>query len=176
MPLLTLVFFTHGIFASVQDASVDALAISLVPHQVMGRLNAFMGGGFLAGISFGAAVLSTMLHSYNFTIAVCVQSLTLLLFTILTFFIKLDAADPLLPSFSSAKREASQGDNPELKVVFTNLWKGMTDKSSFRIFCIIAGTYTCLSIFIRSFSFYLLHSLKWQDNPLLYYRAAGGAS
>jgi PAT family beta-lactamase induction signal transducer AmpG len=58
LSLLMFVFFTHSIFASIQDASVDAMAISLVPKNEMGRLNAFMRGGFLAGISFGAVINS----------------------------------------------------------------------------------------------------------------------
>jgi len=164
--LLTVVFFTHSIFASVQDASVDAMAISVVPKNERGRLNAFMRGGFLSGISFGAAALSFILHRYNFTAAVAIQSLILLLFTIITFFIKLDAADPLFPSLASIKPRAVDESNPKLKVVFTNLWRGITAQKSFSFFCIIAGAYTCFSIFIRSFSFHMIHELKWPDNQL----------
>lgn len=166
LSLLTVVFFTHSIFASVQDASVDAMAISVVPKNERGRLNAFMRGGFLSGISFGAAALSFILHRYSFTAAVTVQSLVLLTFTIITFFIKLDASDPLFPSFASIKPKAIDESNPKLKVVFINLWKGITAQKSFRFFCIIAGAYTCFSIFIRSFSFHMIHELKWPDNQL----------
>lgn len=166
LPLLTTVFFIHSIFASIQDASVDAMAISVVPKHERGRLNAFMRGGFLSGISFGAAGLSFILHRYSFTTAVSVQSLTLLLFTILTFFIKLDAADLLFPSLASLKPRAIDTSNPKLKLVFTRLWKGFTEQTSFQFFCIIAGAYTCFSIFIRSFNFHLIHELKWKDNQL----------
>lgn len=166
LSLLTLVFFTHSIFASIQDASVDAMAISLVPKNEMGRLNAFMRGGFLAGVSFGAAVLSFTLHKFNFTMAVYVQSLTLLLFTIVTFFIKLDPSDPLLPTRDSIRPRRADENNPKLKEIFRNLWRGVAEPKSFRIFCIIAATYTCFSIFIRSYSFHLIHELKWHDNQL----------
>ncbi len=165
LPLLTLVFFTHSIFASIQDASVDALAISLVPKNEMGRLNAFMRGGFLAGVSFGAAVLSMALHKFGFLTAVLIQSLTLLFFTVVTFFIKLDPADPLLPSFGN-KQPRHLEDNPSVKEIFNNLWRGISEPKSFRIFGIIAGAYMCFSIFIRSFSFHLIHQLRWADNDL----------
>src|SRR3712207_6950484 len=48
----------RSVFASVQDASVDAMAIDVVPVAQRGRLNAFMRAGILWGISFGAAALS----------------------------------------------------------------------------------------------------------------------
>lgn len=166
LPLLTLVFFTHSIFASIQDASVDAMAISVVPKNEMGRLNAFMRGGLLFGVSVGAALLSFILHKYSFTVAVFVQSLILLIFTIITFFIKLDASDLLFPSKAALKPKVMDGSNPKLKVVFINLWKGITEHKSLRLFCIIAGAYTCFSIFIRSFNFHLIHELKWPDNRL----------
>ncbi len=166
LSLLMFVFFTHSIFASIQDASVDAMAISLVPKNEMGRLNAFMRGGFLAGISFGAAVLSLILHRYSFTAAVFVQSVILLVFTIITFFVKIDSTDALFPSLKTIKPRAVSENNPKLKEVFTNLWKGITELKSFRLFCIIAGAYTCFSIFIRSFNFHLIHELKWPDKQL----------
>ena len=166
LPLLTGLLFTHSIFASIQDASVDAMAISVVPKNEMGRLNAFMLRGFLSGISFGAAALSFILHKYSFTVAAGVQSFMLLLFTVLTFFIKLDPADPILPTKARAKMNHVHRSNPVLKEIFAKLWRGITEPSSFGLFCILAGAYTCFSIFIRSFSFHLIHELKWGDNEL----------
>ena len=48
--LLGLTFLIHSTVASVQDASVDAMAISTIPEHERGRINAFMRGGFLAGM------------------------------------------------------------------------------------------------------------------------------
>src|SRR5690348_11702052 len=41
------IFCVHSVFASVQDASVDATAISIVPVTEQGRANAFMRAGYL---------------------------------------------------------------------------------------------------------------------------------
>jgi PAT family beta-lactamase induction signal transducer AmpG len=166
LSLMSLVFFTHSIFASVQDASVDAMAISLVPHEEKGRLNAFMRGGFLIGVSFGAAALAFVLHKYSFYLAALIQSITLLFFTVLTFFIKLDEHDPLLPSFAHKNKLPLDEKNPSVREVFKDLWQGMTEKYSLRTFGIIALVYLCSSIFIRSYSYHLIQVLKWPSHEV----------
>lgn len=166
LSLMSLVFFTHSIFASVQDASVDAMAISLVPDQEKGRLNAFMRGGFLIGMSFGAAFLAYVLHKAGFHLAALIQSVTLLVFTIITFFIKLEETDPLLPSFSHKNKLPSDEQNPSVKKVFKDLWNAMTGKLSLQTFGIIALVYTCSSIFVRSYSYHLIHVLQWPSHKV----------
>jgi len=166
LTLLSIVFFTHSIFASVQDASVDAMAISIVPHEEKGRLNAFMRGGFLIGMAFGSAVLAYILHAYGFYLASLIQSLTLLFFTVLTFFTKLDPHDPLLPSFSHKNRLPQGEKNPLVKKVFKDLWRGMTEKYSLRTFGIISLVYLCGSIFLQSYSYHLISVLKWPSQEV----------
>ena len=101
LSLLGVVFFVHSVFASIQDASVDAIAISVVPVAERGRVNAFMRAGSLAGWAVGGAALSYLLHHGGFGRAAWVQSLALLAFTALTFFIKLERTDRLLPHFGA---------------------------------------------------------------------------
>ena len=174
--LMSAVFFTHSIFASVQDASVDAIAIFIVPEKERGRVNAFMRGGYLLGISFGAAVLSVMLHRYGFAAAAWVQSLTLLAFTVLTFFVKLDRHDPLLPSRSRPRKVQQEPEhNPALARLFKELYRGMTERSSLRIFGIIALVYLCTSIFIRAFSYHIIHVLKWPDQEVSVLQGSWGS-
>jgi len=122
-----LMFCLHSVFASIQDASVDAIAISVVPEAERGRVNAFMRGGFLLGSSLGAAALATMLHRYDFFWAACTQSAALLVFTILTFFIRLDHDDQLLPRFGASAARAAQASTgtPSLGWLFGELWRAM---------------------------------------------------
>lgn len=166
---LTAIFFTHSIFASVQDASVDATAISIVPVKEQGRVNAFMRSGLLLGVAVGAAGLSIILHYYGFYYAAACQSLLLLLFTVLTYITKIDRSDSYLPSFNMKKQDRiarKQAENPHLKWLFKRLYKGIVHQNSLRVFGLIALVYLCLSIFIRSFSFHLIHNLHWDDNQL----------
>lgn len=169
LSLMSVVFFIHSNFASVQDASVDAIAISIVPDAERGRVNAFMRGGYLMGIAVGSAGLSTVLHYFGFFSAALVQSALLLIMTALTFIIRLDHTDGYIPSFNfrkSVKTEIDTPDNPKLKWLFKQLYAGITEKRSLQTFGAIALVYTCNSIFIRSFSFHLIHNLHWADNSV----------
>lgn len=46
LTLMTAVFFTHSIFASVQDASVDAIAIEILQKDERGSVNGIHEGRF----------------------------------------------------------------------------------------------------------------------------------
>ncbi|RYE22119.1 MAG: MFS transporter [Sphingobacteriaceae bacterium] len=174
--LLGLMFFIHSCFASVQDASVDAMAIFLVPEAERGRVNAFMRGGFLMGIAIGAAGLSSVLHAYNFASAVMVQSALLLFFTILFFFTKLDRHDLLLPSFGNHHLPVNNNtETLSLKILFNQLFAGLFQKKSLQTFGVIAATYFCFSVFIRSYSYYLIHNLKWPDQDVSVLQGSWGS-
>ena len=169
LTLMSIVFFIHSNFASVQDASVDAIAISIVPDAERGRVNAFMRGGYLMGIAVGSAGLSTVLHYYGFFYAALAQSALLLVMTALTFMIRLDTADGYIPTLkfrNSIKEVPHNDDNPQLKWLFKQLYNGIMQKRSLQTFGAIALVYTCHSIFIRSFSFHLVHNLHWSDNSV----------
>nr|WP_246455499.1 MFS transporter [Hymenobacter citatus] len=165
LPLLGGLFCLHSIFASIQDASVDAIAISVVPEVERGRVNAFMRGGFLLGSSLGAAALSTVLHRYGFFWAALAQSVTLLLFTVLTFFIRLDHNDQLIPRFGARRAAPTQSntDNPSVAWLFAELWRAVREPHSLRLFGIIAGAYLCASIFGWAYNYHLIHTLHWSD-------------
>ena len=168
--LMSVIFFTHSLFASIQDTSVDAISISVVPEQERGRVNAFMRGGFLLGTSFGAAVLSTLLHTYSFYAAALVQSISLGVLTLVFFFTKIDRHDPLLPAWGKRQvlpdGHTPEQDNPSVKWLFKELWAGMTTKISLRIFGLLAIAYLCFSVFIESFTFYMIRTLHWQDKDV----------
>ncbi len=167
--LVMMVFCCHSIFASIQDASVDGTAIAITPEQERGRLNAYMRVGMLLGIAVGAAGLSTILHIYSFHTAALCQSAILLALTLLTYITKIDRSDSYLPvpgHTAYAKAELQEGENPNLKWLFHQLYKGIVHRDSLGVFGIIALVYLCLSIFTRSFNFQLIHTLRWSDNQL----------
>jgi len=170
LTLLGLVFFVHSVFASIQDASVDAIAISVVPVAERGRVNAFMRAGSLAGWAMGGAALSYLLHHGGFGRAALVQSLVLLAFTVLTFFIKLERTDHLLPQFGAGQRPdqpvLSEEENPSLGWLFRELWRSMVEKHSIRAFAIIILSYLAASLFGNAYTFYLIHSLRWADTQV----------
>lgn len=176
LTLMSSIFFIHSIFASIQDASVDATAISVVPQTQRGRINAFMRGGFLFGVAIGSALLSYVLHAAGFMYAVLLQSALLLMFTIITFFIKINPHDRLLPSFSKQQtHDVTVKESPHLKTLFRKLFSGIIQSASLRNFGIIAVVYLCFSIFIRGYTYHLIHVLKWPDQSVSVLQGSWGS-
>lgn len=179
--LMSAVFFIHSVFASIQDASVDAIAISVVPVAERGRVNAFMRGGFLLGWAMGGAALAWVLHHGGFGRAALAQSLALLALTALTFFIKLERTDRLLPRFGRGQRPAAPGQpeaeaNPPLGWLFSELWRSMVEKHSLRAFAIIFLAYLGGSLFNNAYTFHLIHTLHWADAEVSVQQGALGSS
>ncbi|MEJ7587675.1 MAG: MFS transporter [Ferruginibacter sp.] len=167
IPLLSFVFFIHSIFASIQVASVDAMAISIAPPDERGKLNGAMRGGLLIGVAFGSAVLSYVLHEYSFRSAAIIQTVMLFFFSGLFFFTKLDRLDSYLP-LPGTKRKHLVGDNgnPDLKLLFKRIYTGITNQKSLHYIVVVAAVYFCSSVFIRSYTFHLINVLKWPDKSV----------
>ncbi|MBA2540391.1 MAG: MFS transporter [Deltaproteobacteria bacterium] len=69
--------FTANVFASLQDVSVDALAVDLLPEKERGFANGLMYGGSYLGVIFGGAVLSTIAGREGLSSAMITQGLVL---------------------------------------------------------------------------------------------------
>lgn len=175
--IITLIFVTHSIAASVQDAAVDATAISIVPESQMGKTNAFMRLGMLLGTAIGAAGFSSILHAYGFFYAALCQSLLLLLFTMITYLIKINRDDSYAISTSNHVMRFNNVEevNPGMNWLFKQLFRGIVRKNSLQTFILIALVYLCLSVFIRSLSFHLIHNLHWNDNQLSVLQGSWGS-
>ncbi|HVF27655.1 MAG TPA: MFS transporter, partial [Pyrinomonadaceae bacterium] len=165
---LAAVFFIHSVFASLQDASVDAMAISIIPETDRGRVNAFMRGGMLFGSGVGAAGMAYLIRNSGFFYAALAQSVTLLGMTAITFFIKEKSGDALLPWSLRSRMEPTETDVPRvnLRRLFAELFRGLLSSQSLRLFGAIIVVYTFLSVFIRAFSVHLIQQLKWADTSL----------
>lgn len=181
LSLLTFVLFTHSIFASVQDASADAIAIEVSPKHERGKVNAFMRGGFLVGYAFGAAALSSVMHSYGFRSAVLFQTLILLFFTIVTFLQRFDKDDPLLPKFGNSttrrlKKNNMAEINPSLRYLFHELYKSITASDNLLLFIIILVIYFIISFFIGGYTYYIIHYMNWPDKEVSVLQGTWGSS
>lgn len=166
LSMLSAVFFTNSIFASIQVASVDAMAITIAPTNERGRMNGFMRGGFLLGVAFSSTVFSVMLHSYSFKTTAMVQTITLAFFSVLFFFTRLERDNTLLPSAKRINPKNKEQKNPPFKTVFKNVYTGITRKKSLHYFALIALVYFCSSVFIRSYTYHLINVMKWPDKQV----------
>lgn len=161
----SLAFLVHGLFASVQDASVDAMAISLIPESERGRVNAFMRAGLLVGSGVGAAAWAVLMHRYGFYYAALAQSLVLLAMTGLTALVRERPGDSLVPwgRRRGDALAASTSPTPDLRGVFGGLFRGLVVPRSLLIFGVVLLVYTAAAVFVRVFSFHLIGVLGWTD-------------
>lgn len=172
--LLTTIFFVHSLFASVQDASVDALAISMTPTFEKGRVNAAMRCGLLLGISLGAAGLSIILHRFSFHHAAAAMSFLLLFFTILFILTPLSPKQNSTPD--QQQDSAVMAPAPSsFASVFARLFQNLLSRQSLTLFSVVFYAYFCFSLFNRSTSFHLIHSLGWSDKELSVFQGSWGA-
>jgi PAT family beta-lactamase induction signal transducer AmpG len=164
---LGLIFFANSIAASIQVASVDAMAITITPVNERGKMNGFMRGGFLLGTAFSSTVFSIMLHNYSFKTVAIAHTLILAFFSVLFFFTKINRSNTLLPSFlSSVNTKMTDEKNPPFKMVFRKIYNGIASLQSLQYLGLIAVVYFCSSVFIRSYTYHLINVLKWPDKTV----------
>jgi PAT family beta-lactamase induction signal transducer AmpG len=153
---LVVAFFIHSIFASIQDASVDAQAITTIPLNERGRLNGFMRAGFLVGSAMGAAGLSWVLRNRSYLAAASINSIALFIFTLITFFIKEKSDDKLFPcsknKINSKNQKYQQEKNYSILKLFKELFKGLLAAQSLRLFIPILIVYASQAAFIRAYN------------------------
>jgi len=168
---LAIAFSLPGVFASLQDVSVDALAITTVPVAERGRVNAFMKGGMVVGQAIGAAGLAYLIRNGSFQLAATVQSITLLAFTVLTFFIREQTGD----AFFSLKRRTPTPASGELPVtrpdwsfgpLLRTLLRAILSPRPLLIFGAIALVFIGERLFQRAFNIHLIQHLGWTDTDV----------
>lgn len=167
--LLSLAFLGHSLAASVQDAAVDAMAISTIPETERGRVNAFMRAGMLTGSGLGAILFATLLRQYDFHTAALTLSALLLAFTVVTFFIRERRTDVLWPGQRRAvSGETSPAGYPDrsFRWLFTELFRGLFAPVSLRLFGAIVLVYLSCSLFVRVYPVHLIQVLGWSDTEV----------
>ena len=184
---LAWLFCLRSVFAAIQDASVDAMAITVIPEAERGRVNAFMRAGFLAGTGIGAAVFATILREYGFHGAALTQIGFLLTGVVLMAFIREQPGDRLLPSFRNIRRavpdllttsakvsnpleSSSQPDQSheshDFRWLFTELFRGLFARRSLLLFGAIILAYTSNALFLRAYNHHLIDELGWLDTDV----------
>jgi len=174
---LSLAFFVHSIFASIQDASVDAMAIGLTPENERGRVNAFMRGGMLTGVGLGSALFAYLIRAHGFFYAALAQSLLLLFFTLITLCIRERPGDALVPggrTLRAAEGRSGGAPPPDLRWLFAELFRGLTTRQSLRLFGASALVYLCISLFSRALPVHLIQELHWSDTSVSILRGTYG--
>ncbi|UHG94370.1 MFS transporter [Spirosoma oryzicola] len=158
-------FALHGVFASLQDVSVDAMAITSVPTPERGRVNALMKGGMVTGQAMGAAGLALVIHHQGFHAAALAQSTLLFVLTILTFFIRERAGDAWL-SFRQLPVAASPNQPTSMSGLIGKLLRALLDRHSLIVFGSVAIVFIGERLFQRVYGLYLIREAGWTDTAV----------
>ncbi|MFD2570763.1 MFS transporter [Spirosoma soli] len=164
--LLTWAFLLHGVFASLQDVSVDAMAITVVPAIERGRVNAFMKGGLVTGQAIGSAGLAYMIRDASFHTAALTQSAILFLFTLITFLIREQPSDSAWSLRMQPRQPGSQSYPHSFFQLLRELTKALTAPRSLLLFAAVAIVLISERLFQRVFFFDLIRNLGWTDTSV----------
>ena len=101
--------FVHNVFNSLQDVSVDALAVDLLRESERGRVNGFMYGSKFIGTFLGGACLSWVVFDEGLTPAFILLISMLLVIMLVPLFLTERSGEKLFPwSKGSATLKASE--------------------------------------------------------------------
>ena len=173
--LLAGLFCVRSVFAAIQDASVDAMAITVIPDHERGRVNAFMRAGFLLGTGVGAALFAPILRQYGFHDAALVLIGCLLTGVLLMLFVREQPTDNLLPFQPSRKNQLTPqlsvqadvvGESRDFRWLFRELFRGLFARQSVLLFGAILLVYTSSSLFTRSYNYHLIDVIGWRDDEV----------
>ncbi|CCH53147.1 Protein ampG [Fibrisoma limi BUZ 3] len=164
--LLGWAFVLHGVFASLQDVSVDAMAITIVPTAERGRVNAFMKGGMATGQAIGAAGLAYLIRDAGFHTAAMMQSAVLLTLTAVTFLIRERPDDALLSVRRRDDRALTQAIPHSFVQLLRKLGRALIAPHSLALFAAVAMVFISERLFQRVFFFDLIRNQGWSDTSV----------
>ncbi|MBM44250.1 MAG: hypothetical protein CMJ36_04470 [Phycisphaerae bacterium] len=123
--------FTHNIFNSLQDVSVDALAVDLLREEERGRVSGLMYGSKFIGTFIGGAVLSRVLTSSGLDGVFACQVLILLAILCVPLFLRERAGEKLLPwTRGEVQGETAAAISSSIKVLFQRLGRAFSLRAS----------------------------------------------
>jgi len=162
--LLAWMVFLHNIFNSLQDVSVDALAVDLLPEAERGKANGLMFGSKYLGGAIGGAGMATVLAHAGIRAALLVQVGILSLIFLLPLLLRERPGERLLPwTKGKPSVQAEQGRAQSLRGVFADLLRAFSFRSSF-LAAVLALTMTTGAGLLGVIGVvFLVQELGWTD-------------
>jgi PAT family beta-lactamase induction signal transducer AmpG len=159
----------HNVFASLQDVSVDALAVDLLPEEDRGFANGLMYGCSYLGVAIGGAGLSTVVGRYGLHSAMIVEVLVLTGIMLLPLFFREHVGDRLL-SLKSRKRESHGAGS--MWEVLKNLRKAFSRRSPILAAALALSSQVGLGVVTAVSTVLLMQKLGWKQEE--YGQMVGG--
>jgi PAT family beta-lactamase induction signal transducer AmpG len=150
----------HNVFASLQDVSVDALAVDLLPEGDRGGANGLMYGCSYLGVAIGGAGLSTVVGHFGLHSAMVVQVLCLTGIMLLPLLLREHAGDKLL---SLRSRKAVSHGAGSMWEVMKNLRKAFSRRSPILGAALALSSQVGLGVVTAVSTVLLMQKLGWKQ-------------
>jgi PAT family beta-lactamase induction signal transducer AmpG len=177
--LLAAIVLVVNVFASLQDVSVDALAVDLLPASERGAANGFMYAASFAGNFVGGKILGDLLVNHGVASAVTVQIAILAVIGLFPVVFRERRGDYLLPRLRGAASRAHipAWTRPEsLQRVFVMLGQAYSLRST-RLGAVLAGlTLLTVNAHFVYWPKYVQESLGWTTQEWLTLEGGWGSA
>lgn len=171
--LLGIMIVMANVFASLQDVSVDAMAIDQLPENKRGVANGLMFGSSYFGSYLGAFLLGSLLLTSGIAAAVSVQLVLLFLIALFPFFFRERDSDAML-SLRFSDRENGDKPAPTTKQLLKQLARGFSVRSSWLTGILALSSLIAINAYLIVWPVYLQGQLGWSSEE--YLRLEGGLS
>ena len=164
--LVGYIILTHNIFKSIQDVSVDALAVDVVEEKERGKINGFMYGCSYIGALFGTA-FTFILKRSNMDVTILVMVAILLLIMLLPLFIRERAGEKLLPWTAGASQLT--GENAVVsstKELFFALFKAFSLRSTVLTAVLAVLIYITINLMVPLYPIFMMNILEFKKEFL----------
>jgi MFS transporter, PAT family, beta-lactamase induction signal transducer AmpG len=143
--------FAVSFFGSFQDVATDGMAVDIIPVNQQARANGLMWGSKIIGVSSSLALGSWLLNEYNFTTAILMLSIMIVIIMLVPLFLRERQNEKVLPWTSGAA-------SPETKKLQLTSW-GSIFKSLYRVFSLRNSVLFALIVFIAQGSYCYIETL-----------------
>ncbi|QDU89234.1 muropeptide transporter [Pirellulimonas nuda] len=164
---LGVLILTANVFASLQDVSVDAMAVDLLPEEERGVANGFMYGSSYLGNYLGAALIGGLLLTAGIGTAVAVQMAILLSISAFPLLLREHPADLLLPGIGAAKGRTPPANRDGMGLVLRRLGRAFSVRSSVLAALLSLSSMIAVNAQLVFWPVYLKHELGWSTEAYL---------
>jgi len=155
----------HNVFASLQDVSVDALAVDLLREEERGRVNGLMYGSSYGGTFLGGAGLGAVLTWYgSLRMALIVQVGMLSSIMLLPLLVRERAGERLLPWTKGRSMTPVRSDSAaSLRELFGPLAKAFSLRSTLLGAALALGVKIASGVSVTMAVVFLIQRYQWSE-------------
>jgi len=162
--VLCFLVFINNCFASLQDVSVDALAVDLLDEDERGKANGFMYGSSYLGAFIGGACMGRFMAAFDLRAALIFQFCMLIAIMMLPLLMRERPGEKLLPwSKGTGHLVPSEQVKRSTAELLKNILKAFSLRSSIIAVILALCTYVASSVIYIAGSLYFIQELCWSE-------------